>query len=150
MIFKRLIEKIHPSPIGGSHGDRSRAAQNKDHNAERSSRLNLITKRNSHIDLNSYNSARPLLNIRSASSGNALYTSGNVQYGRSKSYYGSTTSTDFENTTCTDSTSSTENVKVEFNDFDDLHLHHDHNTKHHFRNMNHFSKLFQQLNDMRK
>ena len=43
-----------------------------------------------------------------------------------------------------------------FNSFHDLnidkklHLHHDHNTRHLFRHMNHFSAILQQLNEMRK
>jgi hypothetical protein len=36
------------------------------------------------------------------------------------------------------------------NDFDDLHLHHDHNTKHLFRNVHHSEKLVNKLNEMRK
>ena len=40
-------------------------------------------------------------------------------------------------------------LKME-NDFDDLHLHHDHNTKHLFRNAHHSEKLVNKLNEMRK
>ena len=48
------------------------------------------------------------------------------------------------------STSSySDNTKFE-NDFDDLHLHHDHNTKHLFRNIHHSDKLVNRLNEMRK
>lgn len=35
-------------------------------------------------------------------------------------------------------------------DSEDLHLHHDHNTRQLFRHMNHFSGILQQLNEMRK
>lgn len=100
MIFKRLIEKINFSPNNGSQNCERRARQSEDYNAERNSRTSMITKRSSHNDL------------RSASSGNALYTSGNSQYSRSKSHNDNVDSVDFENTTSTDSTSSTENVKV--------------------------------------
>lgn len=112
MIFKRLIEKINFSPNNGSQNCERRARQSEDYNAERNSRTSMITKRSSHNDLNNFTSPRTILNIRSASSGNALYTSGNSQYSRSKSHNDNVDSVDFENTTSTDSTSSTENVKV--------------------------------------
>lgn len=42
------------------------------------------------------------------------------------------------------------NTFHDLNNNEDLHLHHDHNTRHLFRHMNHFSGILQQLNEMRR
>lgn len=42
------------------------------------------------------------------------------------------------------------NAFHDLNNNEELHLHHDHNTRHLFRHMNHFSGILQQLNGMRR
>lgn len=149
MILKKWIDKIHHHHHHHHETNDTNQASSSSESEPISSisSTNSILQRNSTFPTLTDNNSNTKLIPRRPSFGNDNSSNKNSKNSSSSIYHEAENET---NQFYASSTSShSDGAKFE-NDFDDLHLHHDHNTKHLFRNIHHSDKLVLRLNEMRK